>query len=336
MRAAAEFVTSRDVTLTASTWTELVGRDAARRNLFLNYITGTAGVRIVATDNPWCLRFDGTDDYAEIIGDHLVGEDGGYVLDEDGIPIDDEGGATLPSLVSAATAGYVKVDIRMPTLAAGTIFTLCDTGGDSRLVIGIDSNYCVFAVLIVDTETQWQIDCLYPLVANQEYRIKLHHNGTNPTIHINGAVETPQAFSTSEDLTAWFKALYDSSSSVNAVYLGAGDEGAGLTNFWAGDIMRVIVTQGAGGGAQEVVHIACDEGTGAYAMDSFSGLIVEFKGDGEPAWTSKDAGEYLQQAGIGLAFDGAEVPQGSVWAYTASSAQVINVRTGSGRPPFDV
>jgi len=149
---------------------------------------------------------------------------------------------TVASDTAGAWSFMLEVGDSNPA-ADSYILGLGDANADERLYLKITATTGILEAGVTDGGTvQWVLETdAAPFTSGTWYSIVLTHDGTSPTIYIDG-VEVAQTATTSTDLTAWMSGL----TGLDTGNLGAiSYDGGGITGYLLGTFQDVRVWSSA-------------------------------------------------------------------------------------------
>jgi hypothetical protein len=295
--------------LTQNSWTKVLSGRATRKWLYLDNGRGSSEVYLHFGATPWSLKFDGTGDSVAC-----------------------NGVATNATLLHAAT-GSISVRFKVLDDAnVKTLVSISDTDADEYVALALDGSEILTATLRTAAEVKWTLACASALTVDKWYTAKLVHNGTAPTLYVDGD-RPEQWFSVAEDKTAWIPDL----SGLDKARVGSNYFSSSEQNLFLGQISDVKVYAGLesdGAARTLIVHFLFDEGTGTSLTDA-SGKGNTGTVDGTGLWAGKDsqvagAASYtnLMRLGTGFNWDAQFIPTEDIWGYTAGAGVVVNGTEG--------
>jgi len=264
-----ESALGKEVTLTASTWTNILAANKDRVALELTNEDATidAYVAYPFWDNPWALDFDGTDDVVAVNG-------------------------LVAALAPYQTSSF-KINFHIDTAAPAalmTLFSISDaSAANSYLQLYVDTSGIVNARLINPTATQWTMIDSEALAINVQHTVFLYHDGVRPHLVIDG--KRRATINAATDKTAWIGNL----TGLDSANFGAHDVSASTTNFLNGTIYNANVYGGHPGIRNGMVGIAqylFTEATGTSVADSIGSATGTISG--AAAWEVEGPGEFLR------------------------------------------
>jgi hypothetical protein len=267
-------------------------------------------IQVLFGHNPWTLTFDETDDTVAI--------------------------DTAAVNMATATRGHIRVGLRVDSTGTGdrTIFSISDANTETALWLRVDTNDKLTASLVIAGTVSWTVITDNAIDLDGLLIVKLLHNGTEPSIWIDGD-QPAQTQSVTTDLLDWM----DDLTGIDKGNIGCLDyNSAGNADFFKGEVDFVEVFTGHRGDthsqAQSVLtnQWLFTEGTGTTIDDAVGTAANDGTVEGSAAWELRFTGLLLgnDSGRVYHRDDDADIKQGC-WLYNPGA----NTVTGSFKIAYE-
>jgi len=299
-----------------------LGALAITQNAFTRVLNGTqrsslgvqnpsaSDILLYLDDDPFGITFDG--------GDHIA---------IDGVSTDAD--------LIAATEGSVNARIYLDAVGITdrTVVSISDASANEYFRIYVNTAGKVVVELRTAAAVQWTLTLNVALLATKWYDINVRHNGTIPTMLINGEKRAQTLAGATQ--ASWMAAL----SNLDTARIGSlNTNGAGEADWFVGDIEELRIFAGiediSAAGRTLVARYNMDTGSGTTASDTSGNSHNGTFGAAAaaPAWAAVIPYRILG-AGSGKDWEADAIPQTGLWAYTTGAGVTIVAFEGLETPP---